>query len=118
MTLGLEECQLDLAVKALRVFTEIIADEADQAIDGNKLSWNAISVAQMSTIVLSSIHALSSLSTGAAGAKKGKSSAYNKYMKDQLAKLKTEKPSITHKERFKLAATSWASSKENPKNKA
>ncbi|KAJ1021435.1 hypothetical protein NDA13_005476 [Ustilago tritici] len=73
----------------------------------------------MSTIVLSSIHALSSLSkTGAAGAKKGKSSAYNKYMKDQLAKLKTEKPSITHKERFKLAATSWASSKENPKNKA
>ncbi|CCF49121.1 uncharacterized protein UDID_08529 [Ustilago sp. UG-2017a] len=56
--------------------------------------------------------------TGAAGAKKGKSSAYNKYMKDQLAKLKTEKPSITHKERFKLAATSWASSKENPKNKA
>ncbi|KAJ1604139.1 hypothetical protein NDA14_002350 [Ustilago hordei] len=47
--------------------------------------------------------------TGAAGAKKGKSSAYNKYMKDQLAKLKTEKPSITHKERFKLAATSWAS---------
>lgn len=56
--------------------------------------------------------------TGAAGAKKGKSSAYNKYMKDQLAKLKTEKPSMSHKERFKLAATSWASSKENPKNKA
>lgn len=56
--------------------------------------------------------------TGAAGAKKGKSSAYNKYMKDQLAKLKAEKPTMPHKERFKLAATSWASSKENPKNKA
>ncbi|PWY97875.1 hypothetical protein BCV70DRAFT_166028 [Testicularia cyperi] len=57
-------------------------------------------------------------STGAVGAKKGKSSAYNKYMKDQLAKLKADKPNMAHKERFKLAATSWASSKENPKNKA
>lgn len=56
--------------------------------------------------------------TGAAGAKKGKTSAYNKYMKEQLAKLKTEKPQLEHRERFKLAATSWASSKENPKNKA
>lgn len=56
--------------------------------------------------------------TAAAGAKKGKTSAYNKYMKEQLAKLKTEKPQLAHKERFKLAATSWASSKENPKNKA
>lgn len=56
--------------------------------------------------------------TAAAGAKKGKTSAYNKYMKEQLAKLKTEKPQLAHKERFKLAATSWAASKENPKNKA
>lgn len=52
-----------------------------------------------------------------AGGKK-KSSAYNSYMKVQLAKLKTEKPSLSHKERFKLAATSWAQSKDNPKNKA
>ncbi|CBQ71283.1 conserved hypothetical protein [Sporisorium reilianum SRZ2] len=56
--------------------------------------------------------------TAAAGAKKAKTSAYNKYMKEQLAKLKNDKPAMSHKERFKLAATSWASSKENPKNKA
>lgn len=54
----------------------------------------------------------------AGGAKKGKTSAYNQYMKKELAKLKTEKPQMAHKERFKLAATSWAGHKDNPKNKA
>ena len=50
-----------------------------------------------------------------AGAKK-KSSPYNAYMKSELAKLKEKSPDMTHKERFKLAATSWAEAPENPKN--
>ncbi|PWN46645.1 hypothetical protein IE53DRAFT_372155 [Violaceomyces palustris] len=55
---------------------------------------------------------------GAAGGKKAKSSAYNVYMKEALAKLKTEKPQLEHKERFKLAAQQWAKHPSNPKNKA
>ncbi|KAG8745496.1 hypothetical protein FRC10_007843 [Ceratobasidium sp. 414] len=58
----------------------------------------------------------SSTSAAAGGAKK-KSSPYNIYMKSELAKLKEKHPDMSHKERFKLAATSWAQAPENPKNK-
>ncbi|KZO92748.1 hypothetical protein CALVIDRAFT_567050 [Calocera viscosa TUFC12733] len=50
------------------------------------------------------------------GAKK-KSSPYNVFMKNELAKLKEKHPDMPHKERFKTAASSWATAKENPKNK-
>ncbi|SPO40217.1 uncharacterized protein PSFLO_05699 [Pseudozyma flocculosa] len=52
------------------------------------------------------------------GGGKKKSTAYHRHMKETLAKLKTEKPNMEHKERFKQAAHAWATSKENPKNKA
>ncbi|KAG8678740.1 hypothetical protein FRC12_020748 [Ceratobasidium sp. 428] len=57
----------------------------------------------------------SSTSAAAGGAKK-KSSPYNVYMKSELAKLKEKHPDMSHKERFKLAATTWAQASENPKN--
>ncbi|WWD18532.1 hypothetical protein CI109_102985 [Kwoniella shandongensis] len=59
----------------------------------------------------------------ATGKKKGtgKPSAYNEYMKVQLAKLKAdnEKSGKTndHKDNFKKVAESWKTAPENPKNK-
>ncbi|EJU00075.1 hypothetical protein DACRYDRAFT_54873, partial [Dacryopinax primogenitus] len=53
----------------------------------------------------------------AAGGAKKKSSPYNVFMKNELAKLKEKNPDMPHKERFKMAASAWATSKENPKNK-
>ncbi|CAE6493413.1 unnamed protein product [Rhizoctonia solani] len=53
--------------------------------------------------------------SAATGSKK-KSSPYNIYMKSELARLKEKNPEMSHKERFKTAATSWADSPENPKN--
>ncbi|CDZ98868.1 YABBY protein [Phaffia rhodozyma] len=44
-----------------------------------------------------------------------KPSAYNQYMKVQLAKLKEKNPEQPHTERFKLVAKMWASAPENPK---
>ncbi|KAJ2708979.1 hypothetical protein H4R19_004478 [Coemansia spiralis] len=44
-----------------------------------------------------------------------KLSNYNKYMKTELAKVKQDNPSLTHKEAFKLVASNWKSSPENPK---
>ncbi|KIO21407.1 hypothetical protein M407DRAFT_126438 [Tulasnella calospora MUT 4182] len=55
-------------------------------------------------------------STSSGGGTKKKASAYNVFMKTELAKLKAKNPDQPHKERFKQAAASWASSKENPKN--
>ncbi|KAK1925807.1 hypothetical protein DB88DRAFT_509461 [Papiliotrema laurentii] len=62
--------------------------------------------------------------TAEAGAKKGgakKTSAYNDYMKVQLAKLKAEQEKsgkkAEHKENFKTVAQMWAKAPENPKNK-
>ncbi|KAL5495059.1 hypothetical protein ACEPAH_852 [Sanghuangporus vaninii] len=49
-------------------------------------------------------------------AKKGKVSPYNKFMKEELARLKESSPDLKHPERFKIAATNWAKAKENPKN--
>ncbi|KAG5186999.1 hypothetical protein JKP88DRAFT_235588 [Tribonema minus] len=56
-----------------------------------------------------------------APAKKGKGggkkvTAYNTFMKNELAKLKTEKPDLPHSEKFKLVAQRWKTAKENPKN--
>ena len=39
-------------------------------------------------------------------------SAYNKYMKKELAKLKKAHPRMTHQARFKKAAKSWKGSKK------
>jgi len=55
-------------------------------------------------------------STG--GAKTKKISPYNKFMKDELARLKEKDPDTKHPERFKIAAQNWAKAKENPKNAA
>jgi hypothetical protein len=38
-------------------------------------------------------------------------SAYNRYMKKELARLKRAHPRMTHQARFKKAAKSWKSSK-------
>ncbi|KAL7413578.1 hypothetical protein BDY24DRAFT_388965 [Mrakia frigida] len=50
-------------------------------------------------------------------AKKGKTSAYNDYMKVQLALSKEQHPEKSHAIRFKEIAKSWAVSPENPKNR-
>jgi len=42
-------------------------------------------------------------------------SAYNKYMKKELAKLKKAHPRMTHQARFKKAAKSWKRSKKGGK---
>ena len=39
-------------------------------------------------------------------------SAYNKYMKKELARLKKAHPRMTHQARFKKAAKSWKGSKK------
>jgi len=39
-------------------------------------------------------------------------SAYNKYMKKELAKLKKAHPRMNHQARFKKAAKSWKSAKK------
>ncbi|CAG8530500.1 15377_t:CDS:2 [Cetraspora pellucida] len=51
-------------------------------------------------------------STG--GAKK--LTPYNRFMKSELGKIKTENPTLNHKEAFKMAAQRWKDSAENPKN--
>ncbi|KAG0285706.1 hypothetical protein BGZ96_010102 [Linnemannia gamsii] len=48
------------------------------------------------------------------GAKK--LSAYNKFMKTELAKVKVEKPALNHKDAFKEVASRWKTAAENPKN--
>jgi len=42
-------------------------------------------------------------------------SAYNKYMKKELARLKKAHPRMTHQSRFKKAAKSWKRSKKGGK---
>ncbi|KAE9409192.1 hypothetical protein BT96DRAFT_913365 [Gymnopus androsaceus JB14] len=53
--------------------------------------------------------------TKAKGGGGKKLTAYNRYMKVQLAKLKEDEPDMTHAERFKLATGSWKNAPENPK---
>ncbi|KAL7752685.1 class-I pyridine nucleotide-disulfide oxidoreductase-like protein [Sorochytrium milnesiophthora] len=43
---------------------------------------------------------------------------YNMFMKKELAKVKVDHPTLSHKEAFKRAASNWADSSDNPKNKA
>ena len=51
--------------------------------------------------------------------KKGgrKVSAYNTFIKSEIAKVKKENPELPHKDVFKKAASNWASSPNNPKSK-
>lgn len=42
--------------------------------------------------------------------------AYNNFMKAELAKIKQENSEMHHREAFKIAAARWAESSENPKN--
>jgi len=42
--------------------------------------------------------------------------AYNVFMKAELAKLKAEQPELHHREAFKIAAAGWTDSPQNPKN--
>lgn len=44
-------------------------------------------------------------------------SVYNLYMKTELARIKKANPTMDHKAAFTAAASGWAKSKENPKNK-
>ncbi|KAI8996143.1 hypothetical protein HDU85_005877 [Gaertneriomyces sp. JEL0708] len=48
-----------------------------------------------------------------AGGKRG-ASPYNQFMKTELVKVKEENPSIAHREAFKLAASRWKNSEQNP----
>ena len=43
-------------------------------------------------------------------------SAYNVFMKGEVAKVKSEHPELAHREAFKLAAERWQSSPMNPQN--
>lgn len=56
----------------------------------------------------------------AASGRKGKGakvSAYNVFIRTQLAQPKHEHPDMEHRERFKRAQLRWASAPENPKNR-
>mmetsp|Transcript_27538 Transcript_27538/g.80956 ORF Transcript_27538/g.80956 Transcript_27538/m.80956 type:complete len:183 (-) Transcript_27538:576-1124(-) len=44
-------------------------------------------------------------------------SAYNLFMKDEVAKVKAEHPELRHRDAFKMAAERWAESPKNPQNK-
>ncbi|TPX33672.1 hypothetical protein SeMB42_g07439 [Synchytrium endobioticum] len=44
-------------------------------------------------------------------------SPYNNFMKTELSKVKTSHPNLNHREAFKMAASNWKSSPENPTNK-
>ncbi|EJD45773.1 hypothetical protein AURDEDRAFT_64084, partial [Auricularia subglabra TFB-10046 SS5] len=43
-------------------------------------------------------------------------SVYNKFIRNELQRLKDSQPGTTHGERFKLAAANWKTARENPKN--
>merc|ERR1711907_490925 len=47
--------------------------------------------------------------------KKRQPSKYNEFVKDAIAKLKVENPSLSHDMVFKMAAERWKVSPENPK---
>ncbi|KAI9271021.1 hypothetical protein EDC94DRAFT_596863 [Helicostylum pulchrum] len=46
-----------------------------------------------------------------------KVSAYNTFIKTEIAKVKKANPEMAHKDVFKKAASNWATAVENPKNK-
>ncbi|KAI9593681.1 hypothetical protein BDF19DRAFT_406124 [Syncephalis fuscata] len=43
-------------------------------------------------------------------------SPYNKFMKTELARVKSEHPDMNHRDAFKQAAHNWKNSPDNPKN--
>lgn len=43
-------------------------------------------------------------------------SEYNKFMKEELFKLKKNNPELSHKECFKIVCEMWKNSTKNPKN--
>ncbi|WP_329624735.1 YABBY transcription factor [Streptomyces sp. NBC_01255] len=43
---------------------------------------------------------------------------FNKYMIQELERIKAEHPDIPHQERFKRATANWKAAKENPANVA
>ncbi|KAI8832734.1 hypothetical protein BC829DRAFT_365937, partial [Chytridium lagenaria] len=43
-------------------------------------------------------------------------SAYNLYMKAELPRIKKADPSLSHKDAFRLVASNWKTSPENPAN--
>ncbi|ORZ03503.1 hypothetical protein BCR43DRAFT_430091 [Syncephalastrum racemosum] len=47
-----------------------------------------------------------------------RTTAYQAYMKIELPKMKRDNPQMSHREAFKMAAQSWHTSPENPKNQA
>eukprot|EP01100_Stratorugosa_tubuloviscum_P012499 TRINITY_DN595_c4_g1_i1.p1 TRINITY_DN595_c4_g1~~TRINITY_DN595_c4_g1_i1.p1 ORF type:complete len:128 (+),score=69.19 TRINITY_DN595_c4_g1_i1:166-549(+) len=49
---------------------------------------------------------------------KRKPSAYNNFVKKEMAKIKAEDGSIAHKDAFKLAAARWKTAPENSKSKS
>ncbi|KAF9270778.1 hypothetical protein L218DRAFT_849274, partial [Marasmius fiardii PR-910] len=40
---------------------------------------------------------------------------FNKFIKQELNRLKETEPDISHQERFKLATANWKTAKENPR---
>ncbi|KAI9475771.1 MAG: hypothetical protein EXX96DRAFT_574571 [Benjaminiella poitrasii] len=46
-----------------------------------------------------------------------KTNLYTEFMSTEIPKVKKENPGFTHKEAFKKAASNWATSPSNPKNK-
>ncbi|TYJ58563.1 hypothetical protein B9479_000773 [Cryptococcus floricola] len=79
-------------------------------------------VAEGLRMVCSCIDASTAKAKTTAGKKRaGAPSAYNVYMKVQLAKIKEEQEKSgkksDHKENFKKVAAEWKNAPENPKNK-
>ncbi|KAH7106794.1 hypothetical protein BKA62DRAFT_685117 [Auriculariales sp. MPI-PUGE-AT-0066] len=52
-------------------------------------------------------------STGGSGKKL---TPYNRFIRQELQRLKAANPSSTHAERFKLAASNWKNSPDNKKS--
>ncbi|EAU92606.1 hypothetical protein CC1G_06617 [Coprinopsis cinerea okayama7 len=50
------------------------------------------------------------------GGGKKKLTAFNLFMKTEMARLKETEPDMTHKDRFKQATENWKNSPKNPKN--
>ncbi|KAH6916680.1 hypothetical protein BKA70DRAFT_1250262 [Coprinopsis sp. MPI-PUGE-AT-0042] len=53
--------------------------------------------------------------TKSGGGGKKKLTAFNLFMKTEMARLKEDEPELSHKERFKLATENWKDSDKNPK---
>ncbi|KAJ2934332.1 hypothetical protein H1R20_g2762, partial [Candolleomyces eurysporus] len=49
------------------------------------------------------------------GGGKKKLTAFNLFMKTEMARLKESEPTLSHKDRFKLATSNWKDSDKNPK---